>query len=78
MRLAAARDQAGALQHLEMLGDGGEAHLEGLCQLRHRGLAQRQPRQDGPPRGIGEGCESALRRSDGMALCTRRLNNLSV
>src|SRR2546421_9012385 len=30
LRLAAARDQAGALRHLEGLGDGGQGHIEGL------------------------------------------------
>ncbi len=57
LRLAAARDEARALQHLEMLGDGREAHVEGFRQLGHRGFARREPRQDGPARGVGEGCE---------------------
>src|SRR5690242_15476788 len=30
--LATARDQAGAFQHLEVLGDGGQAHREGRGQ----------------------------------------------
>src|SRR5580693_3784321 len=30
LRLATTRDQAGALQHLEVLGDGGKAHGKGL------------------------------------------------
>src|SRR5439155_7515277 len=30
LRFAAARDQAGALQHLQMLRDGGKAHREGF------------------------------------------------
>ena len=60
LRLAAARDQAGALQHLEMLGDRRQAHGEGLGQFRHRGLAQRQPRQDGAAGGIGEGGEGGV------------------
>src|SRR5438874_330924 len=64
LRLAASRDEAGTLQHLEVLGDGGEAHLEGLGQLGHRGLAQRQPREDGPTRGIGEGCEGGTEAVD--------------
>src|ERR1700730_2410838 len=34
LRLAAAVDQAGALQHLEVLGDRGKAHRE---RLRHLG-----------------------------------------
>src|SRR5215467_12509189 len=58
LRLAAANDEAGALQHLQMLGHSREAHLEGLRQLGDRGLTQRQPRQDGPPRRVGEGRES--------------------
>src|SRR6266508_924462 len=65
LRLAAACDEAGALQHLEMLGDGGKAHLKRLCELGHRGFAQREPRQDGAARRIGEGRESgaeAIRR----------------
>src|ERR1700761_5516253 len=46
LRLAGARDQAGMLQHLQMLRDRGKAHVEGLRQLQHRGLAEREARQD--------------------------------
>src|SRR5207245_8454315 len=60
LRLAAARDQAGALQHLEMLRDAGKAHVEGLGELGHRGLAQSEPCQDGAPRRIGEGREGGV------------------
>src|SRR3954447_5886973 len=35
LRLAATRDQSGALQYLEMLRDGRKAHLERFGQLRH-------------------------------------------
>src|SRR5262245_38979808 len=55
LRLAPAQDQAGALQHLEMLGDGGKTHVEGLGELRHRGFAGRKPRQNGPARRVGQG-----------------------
>src|SRR5213594_3367167 len=55
--LAAARDQAGALQHLEVLGDGGKAHLEGLGQLRDPGLARAEASKDRAPGGIGQGRE---------------------
>src|SRR5690349_18381380 len=48
LRLAAARDQAGGFQHLEMLGDRRAADVERLGELRHRGFAKREPRQDGP------------------------------
>src|SRR5579864_3202200 len=40
LSLAAARDQPSALEHLEMLGDGGQAHLEGLGELGDRGLTR--------------------------------------
>src|SRR5713101_3497922 len=55
LRLATARDQTGALQHLEVLGDGGKAHLEGRGQLRDRGLAGDEASKDRAPGGIGEG-----------------------
>src|SRR5262245_12312597 len=47
---APARDDAGLLQHLEVLGDGGLAEIERLAQLRHRRLA---PRQAGDNRAPG-------------------------
>src|SRR5712692_820469 len=59
LRLAAARNEAGAFEHLEMLGDGGHAHLEWLGQLGDRGLAGSETSQDRAPSGIGEGCEGA-------------------
>src|SRR5687768_18252739 len=66
LRLASARDQAGALQHLEVLGDRRAADVEGLGQLVHRGLAERQPRQDRPARRVGEGCEFGAQRVHGI------------
>src|SRR4051812_9830060 len=42
LRLAASRDQASVLQHLEMPGDRGPADVERLGQFRNRGLAERQ------------------------------------
>src|SRR5207249_7688434 len=56
--LATARDQTGALEHLEVLRDGGKAHLERAGQLRDRSLARGEARKDCAPRGIGEGGES--------------------
>src|SRR5438093_8991852 len=43
LRVAAARDQAGALQDSEVLGDRGLAHGERVGQLRHRRLTRREP-----------------------------------
>src|ERR1700756_3191525 len=54
LRVAAAGDEAGALEHLEVLRDGGEAHRERLGELGNRGYARREARQDGPARRIGE------------------------
>src|SRR5438445_258104 len=59
LRLAAALDQARALEHLEVPGDRGEADVERLGQLHHRGLARSEARQDRAARGIGEGGEGA-------------------
>src|SRR3546814_19995138 len=44
--LAAARDQPGALQHLEMLGDGGQADVAGPGPLRTRRLPPAHTPQD--------------------------------
>src|SRR5436309_9444925 len=60
LRVAAARNQAGALQHLQVLGDRRLAHRERLGQLRDRRLTRRQAGEDRPPRGIGEGREDGV------------------
>src|ERR1700730_8212636 len=57
LRLAAAFDEAGALRHLEVLGDRGKAHRERLGQLGDGNLAADQARQDRASRRIGEGRE---------------------
>ena len=57
LRLAAARDQAGALQHLEVLGDRGRGHLEWRGELGDRSLARGESRQDRTAGWIGESGE---------------------
>src|SRR6185312_3502612 len=57
LRLASAGDEACMLQDLQVFGDGRQAHVEGLRQLVHRGLAQRQAGQNGPAGRVGEGRE---------------------
>jgi len=52
--MAAARDQPGAFQHLEVLGDRGQAHCEGRGKFLHVGRAAGQPLQDRPARRIGQ------------------------
>src|SRR5881396_2853125 len=69
--VAAARNQAGALQHLQVLGDRRLAHRERLGQLGHRRLTRRHAGEDRTPRGIGEGREDGV---EGV----RRLHNLLV
>ena len=54
------RDEPGALEHLEVLRDGGLAHRERLRELRHRCLTRREAREDGASRGIGEGGEHGV------------------
>src|SRR5580704_49001 len=54
LRRAAARDQAGTLEHLQMLRDRRQADLERFGQFGNRRLARGEPRQDRPPRRIGE------------------------
>src|SRR6266545_904692 len=62
LRLSRARDETGALQHLEVLGDGGQGHLEGLGQLRNGGFAGCQAREDSAPGGVGQCSEGAAYR----------------
>src|SRR5215469_6731321 len=51
---ATAADEAGALEHFQMLGDGRLAHGERPRQLHHAGIAGGKPRQDGTARRVGE------------------------
>src|ERR1700682_980059 len=55
LRLAPSRNQTSVFQHLEMTGDGGQAHRKGRSQLRDRGLASDQAREDGAASGVGKG-----------------------
>jgi hypothetical protein len=57
LRRATARDQAGALEYLEVLRDRLDADREGLGQLVHGCLTLCEARQDCPPGRIGEGRE---------------------
>src|SRR3989442_10127692 len=50
--VAAARNQAGALQYLQVLGNRRLAHRERLGPLRHRRLTRRPAGEDPPPGGI--------------------------
>jgi hypothetical protein len=65
----------GALENPEVLGDGGERHVEGLGQLRHRGLAARQALEDRPAGGIGQRRESRI---EGPGLILNHMVNYRV
>ena len=54
LRLAAAHDQPGPLQHAQVLGHGRHAHVEGLRQLGDRALAHRQPGENRAAGRVGE------------------------
>src|SRR3989440_1700984 len=76
LRLAAALDQARALEDLEVLGHGREADLEGLGQLQDRSLARGEAREDRPPSGIGEGGKRGAEAVGRHMYLTYRLNTV--
>src|SRR5438034_9139535 len=53
LRVATARDQAGALQHLQVLGNGGGRHFEGRGQLLGRRPAGGESRENPPASRAG-------------------------
>jgi len=59
---AFAVDQVGALEDVEVLGDGGERHAVGLSDLADRLLAVGDVPQDGSAGGIGQGVEDGVER----------------
>ncbi len=73
--IASAHHKSGALQDLEVLGDGGEADAERAGQIGDRGFAAREPGEDGAPRGIGEGGEGGAEMVGGHLYVTSWLNN---
>src|SRR5437867_3675118 len=52
LRVASTRDQPRMLEHLEVLRDRGEGHVEGLRELSDGSLARCETCQDCPPRGV--------------------------
>ena len=59
LTVAAPADEAGPLQHLEMLGDGGLGQRGGRRELDDPSLASREALEDGPAGGVGKGGEGA-------------------
>src|SRR3981189_3565978 len=54
LRLAAANDESGTLQHLQVLGDRRLPHVEGLRELHPSRLPGGKPREDRAPRGVSQ------------------------
>ena len=66
LRIDVRRDEAGALKHFQMFGNGWLAHLERLGEFRHCGLSRGQPRQDGAAGGVGQGGEGQVEAFRGL------------
>src|SRR5438105_6166861 len=58
LRFAAARNEPGALQDLQMLRHRGQAHRERLGQFADGRLSRGKPRQERPPRRVSQGGKS--------------------
>ncbi len=56
-------DQAGRLEHTQMLEDRRHRHVERLGELGDRRLAPGQPGQDGAPRRVGQRAEHRVQMS---------------
>jgi hypothetical protein len=69
--VAASGDELGALQDLEVLRDGGEAHVEGLGEIHDGALPGGQTSKNRSPRRIGEGGEG------GAEVVVRHVLNLA-
>src|SRR5947209_19473515 len=77
LRIAFRRlDQPSFLEHLEVLRDGGLADPEWLAQLEHTRFPPREPRDNGPARGVPQGREDRAQRirlldvHSHIAICT--------
>ena len=63
--VAAAADQAGVLEHPQVLGDGLDADVVGLGEIPDGGVGDRQPGDHVAPRGVGQGREDPGERIGG-------------
>src|SRR5437762_8956331 len=73
LRIAAARDETGVLEYLEVLGDRGLAHREGLGQLHDACLARREPGENRAPRRVREGGKGGIETVGGHHVCNLRV-----
>src|SRR5258706_14420335 len=78
LRVAAGGNESGALQHLEVFGDGRLAHRKRFGQFRYRGGAGSEARKDRAPRGVGEGGKGGVEAGGAHSWKTILLNNQKV
>ena len=64
-----AADQAGALQHLDVLGGGRQRDGEGLGELADRALAVGELRQHPPAGRVAEGVEDGAEGVSDSTMC---------
>ena len=70
--LPAAADQAGVLEHLEVLGHGLHGHVVGRGELVHGGVGDREPGHDVAPGGVGQ-----RREHPGQRICRHCSSSLN-
>src|SRR5690242_8013901 len=75
LRLPAARDEACALEHTQVLRDGRATDREWRRELRDRRWPPREPREDRAPRGVGKGRQGRAQAVRGVIHLTGRLSN---
>ena len=73
LAVAAPGDEAGPLEHFEVLGDGGLGQSGGLREFDYTSLAGREALEDRPAGGVGKAAKARLRGS--LVTITDRLYN---
>lgn len=69
LAVAGSADEASALQHLEVFGDGRLSQGGSVCDFDDAGLSGREPLEDGPTGGVGKGRESTAQGIGGTHNC---------
>src|SRR5215813_441877 len=76
LRVAAADDQSGPFEHLQVFGDGRQAHVEGLGELGDGRVTRRETGENGAPGRVGERGERGAELIESHGLhSTYRLRN---
>ncbi len=62
----AAAHEPGVFEHADVLGRGGEGHLQGLGEFTQVSLALREGADHRPPGRVGKGVEDAVEEGGGI------------